>query len=960
MSKLLFFSAISLASLLGASSYEIVEDLAKTPLLSPVLAERTIGKIILQNGLRAYLVSDPHAEQSAAALVVEAGSWNDPEEYPGTAHFCEHLLFMGSEKYPEENGYGKFVQDNGGSLNAFTASDRTVYTFTVRHNAFSDVLDRFAHFFIDPLFNPSSVGRELKAVDQEFRNHIESDGWRLMMVLKACASKDHPYRLFNCGNAATLGKIPASRVKQWYEEHYTPEKMALVLYSPLPLEELTKLTTSYFDTIPKRSFLKTSLPAEIFSKEQKGGLTSILPIKTTRSYSLVWELPSSLAGFEGKTAAAFLSYLLGSQNKGSLTERFKQNRWIESFSASSFSIGKESLLFSIDLDLTPEGLKHKTEMTKAIFEAIAAIQTNPIPDFLFEEFFALQKLHYQNQSRISPFAFVTDKARALPDEDLRTFPEKSDMGTPFSETTLETLLSSLTAKECLFLVVDPDLATKDSLQKERWTHAAYDLRSMPQKSLTRLEKSSPLAGFKLPESNPFLPRNLQLVSERDQVIKNPTPSLLVDTLGEKFFFAQDHLYHTPNLVFILDLSGEKQEPSPKITALRSLFTECVHEELEELLTKAADAGMSTSLGATGEEKLRFILSGYTEKFPLFAEQFFKALRSSRPTKEIFTQKKLLLIESAENAKEELPLKQATTYLGALLYERNFTPDEMARALAEVTYEELLSFYSELFQEASLEGSLYGNLTSQDARALWKTVSETLQIETPIAPTRSKKILLLAENDGPYILPLSSERQGSGLVVVLQEGPFSMKARAIQQVLSSALKEHFFDTLRTKQQVGYIVQSWDDEDEKQLFQYFAIQSNSHKPSALLERFELFLEEFERDLPNILPPSRFEAIRESFIEKLSIPAENSAGMAALLHMLAFTKDADFAFRQKRIEAFQALTYEEIEKAARELLSKKNTRRIAVTVEGALAPENSFHYQTVSKEELSQAGNFLSSRE
>ena len=55
------------------------------------------------------LVSDPDTQKAAASLIVNSGNLNDPPEVSGLAHFCEHMLFLGTEKYPEENHYSKFI-----------------------------------------------------------------------------------------------------------------------------------------------------------------------------------------------------------------------------------------------------------------------------------------------------------------------------------------------------------------------------------------------------------------------------------------------------------------------------------------------------------------------------------------------------------------------------------------------------------------------------------------------------------------------------------------------------------------------------------------------------------------------------------------------------------------------------------------------------------------------------------
>ena len=74
----------------------------------------------LENGLVLLAISDPQANYSSCSFRVESGSFQDPEEFPGMAHFLEHLLFMGSKKYPDVNEHGFFFTNNGGYSNAWT------------------------------------------------------------------------------------------------------------------------------------------------------------------------------------------------------------------------------------------------------------------------------------------------------------------------------------------------------------------------------------------------------------------------------------------------------------------------------------------------------------------------------------------------------------------------------------------------------------------------------------------------------------------------------------------------------------------------------------------------------------------------------------------------------------------------------------------------------------------------
>ena len=71
-------------------------------------------KIILDNGLKVYLLSDPAFNVSSASMSVMVGSLEDPDNRQGLAHFLEHMLFLGTKKYPDVDEYGKYLKTNGG------------------------------------------------------------------------------------------------------------------------------------------------------------------------------------------------------------------------------------------------------------------------------------------------------------------------------------------------------------------------------------------------------------------------------------------------------------------------------------------------------------------------------------------------------------------------------------------------------------------------------------------------------------------------------------------------------------------------------------------------------------------------------------------------------------------------------------------------------------------------------
>ena len=140
-----------------------------------------------------------------------SGSMSEPSELPGLAHFCEHMLFLGTKKFPVINEYMQFVLQHGGHCNAGTGMDYTEYYFNISPDKLDEVLERFAQFFLKPLFTESATDLERNAVNSEYENYLIDDGWRMSRLIKFLADHNHPYSRFSVGNKQTLDVSPKDK-----------------------------------------------------------------------------------------------------------------------------------------------------------------------------------------------------------------------------------------------------------------------------------------------------------------------------------------------------------------------------------------------------------------------------------------------------------------------------------------------------------------------------------------------------------------------------------------------------------------------------------------------------------------------------------------------------------------------------------------------------------------------------
>jgi secreted Zn-dependent insulinase-like peptidase len=119
--------------------------------IKPKIDHNEYKFIELDNKLQVLMIYDKDADKSAAAMTINVGFYNDPEDTQGLAHFLEHMLFMGTHKYTQENYFHKFINDSGGIANAFTMEETTTFFYQVLNQHFTKSLEVFSEFFIDPM-----------------------------------------------------------------------------------------------------------------------------------------------------------------------------------------------------------------------------------------------------------------------------------------------------------------------------------------------------------------------------------------------------------------------------------------------------------------------------------------------------------------------------------------------------------------------------------------------------------------------------------------------------------------------------------------------------------------------------------------------------------------------------------------------------------------------------------------
>merc|ERR1712106_776359 len=238
--------------------------------------KRSYRGLELNNGLKVLLISDPSTDKSSAALDVHIGHVSDPSHLPGLAHFCEHMLFLGTDWFPDENEYSKFLSQHGGSFNAFTSSDHTNYYFDVSPDNLGGALDRFSQFFLTPLFTESATEREVNAVNSEHEKNIPNDTWRINQIEKATSDQKHDFSKFGTGNKETLDVLPKEKgvsvrdsLLEFHSAWYSSNIMGLAVLGREELDKLQEMVVDRFTGVVDKSVVVPEWTTAPFSDDQR-------------------------------------------------------------------------------------------------------------------------------------------------------------------------------------------------------------------------------------------------------------------------------------------------------------------------------------------------------------------------------------------------------------------------------------------------------------------------------------------------------------------------------------------------------------------------------------------------------------------------------------------------------------------------------------------------------------------
>jgi len=804
----------------------------------------------LDNGLQCIIISDTTESMCGACLNVNIGSVN--EKIEGLAHFLEHMVFMGSKKYPESNDFMSSINSNGGKTNAYTSDTDTNYHFTVDTSSFIDILDKFAQFFTDPLLKKEYIDREINAVDSEAKKNFLNDGWIQLELCKTLYNKEHPINHFTCGDIGSL-KIPNiyEELKTFHENNYDAKYMNLIIFTNN--DNKNNNNNEHIKNIVKETFgkIKTKPNLEINRKYGKilknNSITFYVPNRDEHFLNILIEMKTIPNILE--SPSPFIIGILSSEITNSLYEYLLDKGFVTSCEINESVSYDDNTILSLEYILTDEGLENYKDVYTIIINYF-----NFLLEKIKNEDPELKKLYAEIiQSNLNNFNFwekedIIESIIPLTNIMKENIPREYIVSKDIHYAQFETICSNakMYFDEQSYAISLGAKSNKSICKKyfPRY-NVCYNTDTF------ELVIDPAKYNFTLPVLNQYICYNLKF----DETVQQSVEPINLTTSENNYnsFYYGDKKFKSPvvDIRTIIKLPNILKDVETYVAML--LYLNAAYSDINELKDMAVYAGYTFYI-KLDYDLLYILMSGYNEKIHMIVDLIKNVFQKDFKPRS-FKTAKYELAKNLKNYNKSSPITKINTMFQKIIYSTYFTPEEQYKVIKSMTIDKCRSVFKNNFNNYRINILTIGNITQDKTIELNLTVYDNLQknkedkqIELDLSDNiiRHKDTLVKVvkvDNDeednslGAIIYDLFRFRKNNKLT----NGWKSLILFA--RIYNMMVANKFFYELRTKKQMGYIVKVnmkiMDNNYYSNVFIEFLVQSPKYSVKKIFDETENFI-------------------------------------------------------------------------------------------------------------------------
>ncbi|MBD2811428.1 pitrilysin [Xenorhabdus sp. Vera] len=894
---LLFFGITVYAqSPYSKSSWQVLPDIIHKSDRDP----RQYKAIQLHNGMTVLLVSDEKAIKSLAAVSIPVGHMENPDNQLGLAHYLEHMVLMGSKRYPDAGGFTEFLQKHGGSHNASTNANRTAFYLEVENDSLAEATDRLADALAEPLLDPVNADRERHAVDNEMTIARAGEGHRIWQIRSETLNPAHPNARFAGGNLETLKDKPDSKLQMalvdFYQRYYSANLMKGVMYGNQSMDKLAQVAAETFGRIPNRHASVPVITVPAVTDKEKGVIIHYVPAQPHKTLRLEFSIADNSADFRSKTDA-YVGYLIGNNNnQNTLSGWLLKQGLIESIDAGANpKTDGNSGTFNIHVSLTDKGLEQRDQVIAAIFSYINLLKKQGINKSYFDEMTNVFNLSFQYASIVRNMNYIEGVSDAMLQLPISHVLDAGYVADTFNPKAIASRLDELTPENARIWFISP---TEPHNKEAYFVQAPYQVNKITPTQLAEWKKLSQGDLFSLPELNPYIPDDLSLVKTSGSQKK---PKMILEKPNVRLLYMPSQYFSDePKGNIILEMRNPDGMKNIKDQLADTLFVYLSTAALDRLNYRASVAGMGVSTDYA--EGLRIQVGGFTQHLPELLTSAIEQYISFMPTQEKLEQAKSWYREQIEVANNSKAFQMAVQPISQLANVPYFEQSEKLKVLDTITLDDIVKYRQKMIQHAALQAMVFGNFTEQQSINIIEAAQKQLANQGTVWWTGEH--IVIDRNYAVNFKKMASSTDNALAEIYIPTGYDRITGYVYSNLLSSILSPWFFDQLRTTEQLGYVVSASNSGIGEQLGLGFLVQSNSKQPDYLHQRYQSFYQQADKKL-KAMSDAEFEQYKKSLLTEMREPPQTFYSEVARYEGDFGRNNFKFDKREKIIAAMEKAT-------------------------------------------------------
>ena len=849
----------------------------------------------------------PGAGMKLAACAVDfnVGFFADQASgFEGISHFLEHMVFMGSEKYPGENHFSDWLSQHWGSENACTDSEQTTYYFECHPKHLAEGLDIFSGYFLSPLLKMDAVEREVTAVESEFERVVNNDATRVEAIMGHVSREAHPYRVFGWGNRQSLTENPLwkqglirDKLREHWEKHYHAGRMSLTLLGEQPLDELQAMVAKTFgdmraDGEPAVSYASAGAP---YANETLPLRIDTTMIREGKQLDLVFTVPSELRRAYRRKSTEYVEELIGHEGEGSLFASLKSRGLAERISAGVAAGGLADTtccaLFTVTVKLTDEGFGKVDDVISLFFQYVEMMRRTGPQEWCWREAKDLRGIEFRFKEEEGAAEYTEMLAmtmRRFEHEDVLRGEYAFD---EFHRGDIEAVVDCITPRKCVYIVSDHAFdCDAPGVEREKWFDAPFSRSAVEEKKLAEWESNEPDAALRYPPRNVYIAERFELKAGSETRLEaakkagvvppdatTPPPAPLVtppEIVHEcalmRLWHRADDKFDQPRMSAYFHVSLPGIEDSPDAFVAADMLTLMIHDQLQDRVRYPAElASLNAGLDVVGQHTgLSLTFDGFDCKLPRLVRAYFGAVAAFELDPARFRKVKEKRLKDLKNYGLK-PGRQARSLLHQLLKRREASEASKIAALEAMEPEALTRFARAAWTGAAhVEGLVIGNVTAEEALAMGASIRESFASSAPVAADAfpAREIAVVPAGDTRFALETQNPEEGTNVVYVYyQHDVCTHESRAMSLLVHQLIGEKLFDQLRTKEQLGYVASgSLETLYDVGGFRV-TVESAFHSPEFVEERVDAFLLGFPAQV-RAMDDAEFVKTRRSLVDSV----------------------------------------------------------------------------------------------